>query len=252
MARRDPHSYNDDTQVETEHVALALRVDFAAHTLAGTATLAFKAPAATGGPLDLDTRDLTIEAVTDADGHALPFTLHPPEPILGARLSIELPTGTTAVTIRYRTSPEASALQWLEPAQTLGGARPFLFSQCQAIHARSVVPLQDTPRLRIRYTAELTIPRELTAVMAAAHTGRTEITEHDGTSALAVDRWGREGMEAWAVSIDGRRRRDRQNGTGARRGRGPLDSRRDGPSITQPNLLATTQACRVRERDRRR
>ena len=189
MARRDPHSYNDDTQVETEHVALALRVDFAAHTLAGTATLAFKAPAATAGPLDLDTRDLTIEAVTDADGHALPFTLHPAEPILGARLSIELPTGTTAVTIRYRTSPEASALQWLEPAQTLGGARPFLFSQCQAIHARSVVPLQDTPRLRIRYTAELTIPRELTAVMAAAHTGRTEITEHDGTSALAVDRW---------------------------------------------------------------
>jgi aminopeptidase N len=76
--------------------------------------------------------------------------------------------------IRYATSPDASALQWLEPAQTSGGVQPYLFSQCQAIHARSLIPLQDTPRLRQRYTAELTFPTELRAVMAAADRGRTE------------------------------------------------------------------------------
>jgi aminopeptidase N len=78
------------------------------------------------------------------------------------------------VRIRYRTSPGASALQWLDPPQTSGGRHPFLFSQCQALHARSVVPLQDTPRVRIRYTAELEIPRGLRTVMAAAPLGRTE------------------------------------------------------------------------------
>ncbi|MFY0579211.1 M1 family aminopeptidase/hydrolase [Cystobacter fuscus] len=37
-----------------------------------------------------------------------------------------------------------------------------------------MVPLQDTPRLRIRYEAELTVPRELRAVMAAGFVGREE------------------------------------------------------------------------------
>jgi len=46
--------------------------------------------------------------------------------------------------IVYRTSPRASALQWLDPAHTSEGQHPFLFSQCQAVHTRSVVPLQDT------------------------------------------------------------------------------------------------------------
>lgn len=172
MARRDPHSYNDDTQVETESLALAARVDFTANQLHADATLTFKRPG--GGVLDLDTRDLALETVVDQGGKPLAFELHPAEPILGARLSITLAAGTSAVRIRYRTSPDASALQWLEPAQTSGGKQPFLFSQCQAIHARSVIPLQDTPRLRIKYTAELAIPRALVAVMAAAHRGREE------------------------------------------------------------------------------
>ena len=170
MARLDPHSYADDTQAETASLSLTARVDFTTRTLDAEVTLTLKQPSA--GAFDLDTRDLAIEAVTDQSGVALAFVQHPAEPILGARLTITLPRDTLAVTIRYRTSPEASALQWLDPAQTSGGTQPFLFSQCQAIHARSVVPLQDTPRLRITYTAKLTVPRELTAVMAAAHLGR--------------------------------------------------------------------------------
>ncbi|MEZ4398793.1 MAG: M1 family metallopeptidase [Kofleriaceae bacterium] len=181
MARLDPHSYNDDTQVETDALALTARVDFATQTLAATATLTFKRPG--GGALDLDTRDLTIARVVDQDGQPVPFVLHPAEPFLGSRLALTLAAGTRAVTIDYVTAPTASALQWLAPAQTAGGVHPFLFSQCQAIHARAVVPLQDTPRLRIRYTAALTVPRALTVVMAAAHRGRVE----DGE--VAVERW---------------------------------------------------------------
>jgi aminopeptidase N len=172
MARPDPHSYTDATQPETGSLALRLRVDFARSVLHGDATLTFRRPGA--GPLDLDTSKLAIESVEDQAGRALPFVVHAPEPVLGARLAVELPPDTTAIRIRYQTSPEASALQWLEPAQTTGGRLPFLFSQCQAIHARSVIPLQDTPHLRIRYRAELTIPRDLKAVMAAAHLGRED------------------------------------------------------------------------------
>ncbi|MGZ3428258.1 MAG: M1 family metallopeptidase, partial [Polyangia bacterium] len=120
--------------------------------------------------IDLDTRDLTIESVDDGAA-ALGWQLAPAEPILGARLRVELGGGTRRVRIRYRTSPDASALQWLTPAQTAGGVHPFLFSQCQAIHARSLVPLQDTPRVRITFDAELRVPPALRVLMAAADAG---------------------------------------------------------------------------------
>nr|MBA3500182.1 M1 family peptidase [Deltaproteobacteria bacterium] len=172
MPRTDPHSYSDDSQVETESLAWIAHVDFATQTIEAEATLAFRTPG--GGTLDLDTRDLAIETITDLDGTALAYELHAPEPFLGSRLAITLPAQTRGVCIRYRTAPHASALQWLAPAQTSGKQHPFLFSQCQAIHARSVVPLQDTPRLRIRYTASMTIPKALRAVMAAAPVDRVE------------------------------------------------------------------------------
>ncbi|RKH55774.1 M1 family metallopeptidase [Corallococcus llansteffanensis] len=172
MARLDPHSYNDSTQPETETLDWKARVDFRTRRLHAEATLTLKE--ASAGPLDLDTRDLDIRAVVDAQGRPLPYILSPPEPILGSRLRIELPAGLKQLTVRYRTSPEASALQWLLPSQTAGGQQPFLFSQCQAIHARSVVPLQDTPRLRIRYRASLRVPKGLKAVMAASFVGREE------------------------------------------------------------------------------
>ena len=34
--------------------------------------------------------------------------------------------------VGYRTTPTSTALQWLQPEQTLAGTHPFLFSQCQA------------------------------------------------------------------------------------------------------------------------
>jgi leukotriene-A4 hydrolase len=171
----DPHSYNDTAQPETTHVHWKARVDFQSRTIEAEACLTLAEPGS--GPFDLDTRDLKILGVADQDGKSLAFVLDPAEPILGSRLRITLPSDTTRVTVRYRTSPDASALQWLAPPQTHGGKHPFLFSQCQAVHARSVIPLQDTPRLRVKFRAELTIPKALKALVAAAFVSRTESGE---------------------------------------------------------------------------
>lgn len=46
------------------------------------------------------------------------------------------------VVINFSTMPKSTALQFLEPSQTAGGQHPYLFTQCQAIHARSFVPCQ--------------------------------------------------------------------------------------------------------------
>jgi len=66
------------------------------------------------------------------------------------------------VRVRYETSPDASAIQWLDAAQTSGKTFPYLFTQCQAIHARSMLPCQDTPAVKCPYTASITVPTSLT------------------------------------------------------------------------------------------
>ena len=166
MARLGPHSYADLDQGRVARLALEWEVDFVDHRLRGEATLKLAEPAE--GPLDLDTRDLDIEAVTTQDRAPLPWRLSEPEGFMGARLTVERPTRTSTLRIRYATSPGASALQWLAAEHTAGREHPFLFSQCQPIHARSMVPLQDTARARFSFTAKVTVPRPLAAVMGAA------------------------------------------------------------------------------------
>jgi leukotriene A-4 hydrolase/aminopeptidase len=177
MSCPDPHSYFDDSQPLSESWDLKLSVDFGRRILEGSITLRFARPGA--GPLDLDTRGLEIRSAIDQEGAAVDFVLDGEEPILGSRLRLQLPAGTSAVTVAYATRPDSSALQWLDPAQTEGKLHPFLFSQCQAIHARAMAPCQDTPGARVAYRAEITVPGSLAAVMSAGPEGDTH--NDDGT-----------------------------------------------------------------------
>ncbi|MEO1335971.1 MAG: M1 family aminopeptidase/hydrolase, partial [Myxococcota bacterium] len=181
MTRLDPHSYADDAQPNTTRMTLRWWVDILRSEIRGTATLQLDRPAS--GTLDLDTRDLTIEAITDGSGQSIRFELADPDPVLGQRL--RLAVVSDIVHIQYRTSPNASALQWLTPAQTTGGRHPFVFTQCQAIHARSIVPCQDTPRVRVQFSATVDVPKPLHAVMAAAATGQSD--GEDGRSVFTFD-----------------------------------------------------------------
>jgi leukotriene A-4 hydrolase/aminopeptidase len=167
---QDNHSYANTAEVRVTHVALDLDVDFAARRLVGTATLEL---AGTAAAVVLDTRELEIAAAeTSPDGETFApaqFQLGQADPILGSPLTVTLAAGTSHVRVRYATSPQASGLQWLEPAQTAGGKEPYLFSQSQAIHARSWIPLQDTPSVRAPYSAVIRTPPSLRAVMSASN-----------------------------------------------------------------------------------
>jgi len=169
MARIDPHSYFDTDQPRARHMDLAWHVDFERRRLQGQVVLELESPGS--GPLDLDSRGLEIEAVQTGDGKSIPFTLGNDEDILGRRLRLDLPAGTSSIRIVYATSPDALALQWLDPIQTSSRKYPFLFSQCQPIHARTMVPIQDSPVVRVTYRAEVTVPEALTAVMSAGPAG---------------------------------------------------------------------------------
>ena len=173
----DYHSFANTDDFRVKHVDLDLTVDFSRKVLEGEAKLQVKRLTDKKKPLILDTRGLEIEAVEAGHGGKLQpveFSMGKTDPNLGTPLSIELPKAATTVAIRYRTSPDASGVQWLEPQQTAGGEHPFLFTQAQAIHARSFVPLQDSPKVRITYNATIRTPKELRAVMSADNDPQAE------------------------------------------------------------------------------
>ena len=167
----DPLSYANYDQVRTRALHLDLKADFTKKTLAGHAALSLDWLDKSTRRLALDTRDLAISRIEaiDARGRWTPvkYTQGKFDAEKGRALHIDLPTQAAKVRIHYRTAPTASALQWLNPAQTLSGKRPFMFSQSQAINARSWVPVQDTPSVRFTYSARIEAPEGLRVVMSA-------------------------------------------------------------------------------------
>ena len=173
-SRRDIHSYSNPEQIRVRHLDLDCDVLFDRKILKGTATLSVQRRVDSGAPpLILDTSKLHIEKVEVSEENGsyaqTIFEVGASDPVLGAPLTITMPPAATRVRIEYSTSPEASALQWLDPPQTAGKKQPFLFTQSQAIHARSWIPLQDTPGVRLTYSAHVSTPKELLAVMSAGN-----------------------------------------------------------------------------------
>lgn len=158
---RDIHSFANTEEARVRHVELDLAVGFAEKKLRGAATLTLEGAAKR---LVLDTRDLTVMRV---NGSSSGFTVGERDKFLGAPLTIEMPAGARSVVVEYETLPGASGLQWLEPAQTAGKRHPFLFSQSQAVHARSWMPVQDSPGVRVTYSARIHAPVPLKALMSA-------------------------------------------------------------------------------------
>jgi aminopeptidase N len=170
----DIHSYGNPAEARVRHVNLDLEVIFDQRTIRGAAVLTIEQLARNVKHIVLDSRALQIdETEVSADGlkfQEARFEKGRNDPILGAPLRIDIAPDTKFVRVRYSTSPSsATALQWLEPEQTAGKQHPFLYTQSEAIHARSWIPLQDSPGVRVTWEAHVKAPPELKVVMSAVN-----------------------------------------------------------------------------------
>ncbi|KPJ03280.1 PREDICTED: leukotriene A-4 hydrolase isoform X2 [Papilio xuthus] len=167
----DPSSYSRPEIAVIKHVNLVWDVDFDTKILSGIAVLNFDLLQHTD-EIVLDVNNLTIHSVELSDGSKLKYTVDKHVPNFGSRLAITLPYShgpqePIAIKVKYQTAPTASALQWLEPNQTSGKKLPYMFSQCQPIHARSILPCQDTPAVKFTYEAEVSVPKNFKVLMSA-------------------------------------------------------------------------------------
>jgi leukotriene-A4 hydrolase len=183
----DPHSFARPHEARVTHVALDLAFDFAAKSVAGTATLDIdRRPDAR--ELVLDSDGYQVSAVSDAaTGAPLSFAYGAENEALGRPLTVQLAPGTRRIRIAY-SARNAEALQWLTPEQTAGKRQPFLFSQGQAILNRSWIPTQDSPGIRQTWEARITVPAALDVVMSAPERREVARTATSRTLAFRMDK----------------------------------------------------------------
>lgn len=174
----DPNSFSNSGDVCVTHLHLTWNIDFDKKIIDGKVNLKVLRKGHCAKKLVLDTSELNISYVKDGtNGYKLDYKLYGAVPNFGSKLEINLPSSPDEmfdVVIGYKTSPKASALQWLEPEQTAGKKFPYMFSQCQAIHCRSIIPCQDSPASKVTYSAEVTVPEELTVLMSAVRQVKQE------------------------------------------------------------------------------
>jgi aminopeptidase N len=119
--------------------------------------------------LKLDTKYLKIDSIQDGNGNNLEYSFGKFDELLGSSLSIILNSQSNEVVVFYETTDKSEALDWLLPNQTAGKTFPFMYTQGQSIFTRSWIPIQDTPGVRITYSAKINTPKNMMAVMSAAN-----------------------------------------------------------------------------------
>lgn len=166
MKVNDPHSFARPQEAVITHLNWSARIDFDNQIISGQAVFDIEL-ADNAKEIIFDTKGLSIESVL-VDGNPVDFILgKEANDYMGASLSAPVTDSAKKVTIKYATSRDAEALQWLNPEQTAGKRFPFLFTQSQAILARSWIPVQDSPGIRFTYEAAVEVPSPLLALMSA-------------------------------------------------------------------------------------
>ena len=162
----DPSSFSDSSKIITQSLHLALTVDLEEGVLSGYVDIVIERVVPEADTLVLDSKDLDILRI-ESEGCELEYCIGAKVGVFGSPLTISLLPSTHNIRVHYSTSPSATGVQVLQPEQTLGKQHRYLFTQSYAIHARSVLPCQDTPGVKATYTAAITVPAPLTAVMSA-------------------------------------------------------------------------------------
>ncbi|POR31843.1 Leukotriene A-4 hydrolase [Tolypocladium paradoxum] len=177
MTTRDPTTLSNYGAWRTKHTTVNFKLDFEEKCLKGSVLLQLESQTdRESTEVVLDTRFVNVSSVS-VNSDESKWELKPHAAPFGAPLHISLPQGAPKgevidLAIDLQTTDKCTALQWLTPAQTSNKKHPYMFSQCQAINARSIFPCQDTPDVKSTFTFKLTssLPVVASGIPVGDHT----------------------------------------------------------------------------------
>ena len=167
----DAHSFSNTDKIRTKHLDLEIDVDFEKKTIYGVARHQMERLNDTDTAI-FDINGPEIQKVTlgkKGQEKETDFIIGTMQEFLGQPLSVKIDKNTEYINIYYKTTENAGALDWMDPELTEGKEHPYLYTQGQAILTRTWIPVQGTPANRITYSADVTVPAELMAVMSASN-----------------------------------------------------------------------------------
>lgn len=179
MAPRDPNTLSNYGSWLTKHTTVNFKVNFEKQRLEGSVLLDLQSlTEKESKEIILDTTFLDIASVKLNAVDSQWEVRDRVEPY-GCPLHVSVPDGApqgeiVKLEIALNTTKDCTGLQWMTPAQTGNKKHPYVYSQCQAILARSVFPCQDTPDVKSTFTFNITSPLPVVA------SGVPVPSEHEG------------------------------------------------------------------------
>lgn len=161
---RDSNTLSNYNNWLTKHTTADLAIDFKNQVLHGTVSLQLESlTEKESKEIILDTSFLNIKEISVNAEKTKDWEVKDRFEPYGSPLSIKLASGApkgslVLVEITLSTTDKCTALQWMSPAQTSNKKFPYMFSQCQAIHSRSIFPCQDTPDVKSTYDFNIRSP----------------------------------------------------------------------------------------------
>ncbi|KAI1845130.1 hypothetical protein JX265_002785 [Neoarthrinium moseri] len=168
MAPRDPNTLANYGAWLTKHTTVNFRVNFEKQRLEGSVTLDLESLTdKESKEIILDTNQLHVSSVK-LNASDSSWQLKDKVEPYGSPLHVSVPDGASKgeivkVDIAIETTGHCTGLQWMSPAQTGNKKHPYVYSQCQAILARSIFPCQDTPDVKSTFTFNITSPLPVVA-----------------------------------------------------------------------------------------
>lgn len=162
-SKLDSSTLSSCTAAVSTHIHLNWQLDFAKQRLSGTAQHTIQIIEDGTSSISFDSSALTITDVM-IDMAPAEYIMAETHPVLGTKVTVFVPQryrgeGTKFnIQFTYSAAKEASAIQWLDAAATHGKKHPYVYTQCQAIHCRSLLPCMDTPGVKSTYSAEVYVP----------------------------------------------------------------------------------------------
>ena len=168
--QKELNTFSNYDIISQTNINVHFIVDFDNKKVDGEVTISFKA-IEDGEVIILDTKSLIIKTIKDNTGNELDFKLDNYYRLESHGVPLKIykeysKDDTFDITIEYSTTKDCMAIDWLEPEQTSGGKYPFMYSQCQSILCREMLPIQDTPAIKMPVQISITVPEELIGLAA--------------------------------------------------------------------------------------